>query len=128
MDVNRSGRERSEHQSGAIQPFPLLSTMSLCYGPSKSAIDQIVRSCGVLAGPPRSDSLAGISKATDSTDTTSIPIRVFAVAPHVYRTEMAQRVASDMGLTMEQFAQLANPIYPGIPGMFLTPARLHFRD
>jgi NAD(P)-dependent dehydrogenase (short-subunit alcohol dehydrogenase family) len=104
--------QRSATSSSPRNHLPALNAMSLCYGPSKSAIDQIVRSCGGLARSER------IESSPSSTTSSRVPVRVYAVAPHVYRTDMARRVADEMGLTMEQFAGLANPIYPGIPGSF----------
>jgi len=86
--------------AGAMSPLssannPEIYAMSWSYGPSKSAIDQIVRNS------------AGLSKQN---------INVFSVAPHLYQTEMADKAIQSFGISMNEFAVIANPIFPGQPG------------
>lgn len=47
-------------------------------------------------------------------------IRVYAVAPHVYATDMATRVGDSSHHTLQEFARFANPVYPGKPGTLFS--------
>jgi len=80
-------------------PLKLPSEMSWSYGPTKSAIDQMVRNSAGLAAEN---------------------IRVYSVAPHLYETDMGARVSTSIGMNTAQFAQLVNPTNP-TPG---DPAHL----
>jgi NAD(P)-dependent dehydrogenase (short-subunit alcohol dehydrogenase family) len=82
--------------AGGISPLSQRppSDLGWSYGPSKSAVDQIVRNSASLAKEN---------------------IRVYSAAPHVFHTEMADRAVSKMGKSVEEFAA-GNPIYPRKPG------------
>jgi len=77
-------------------PFVVPSEVSWAYGPSKAAIDQMVRNSAGLANEK---------------------IRVYSVGPQVYRTDMAERGTASMGITVDLFAHLLNPVShtPGDP-------------
>jgi NAD(P)-dependent dehydrogenase (short-subunit alcohol dehydrogenase family) len=85
--------------AGAVSPMedilPSVTNIGWIYGPSKSAIDQIVRNSASLA--------------KDN-------IRVYSVAPHLFRTDIVDKTLAGLGKTQEDFAFHANPIYPGKPG------------
>jgi len=65
---------------------------SWSYSPSKSAVDQIVRSS------------ASLSKEN---------IRVYSVGPHAFQSESLEQVAHSIGKSTEFLAYRSNPIYPG---------------
>jgi len=73
------------------------SVLSLAYGPSKAAIDHLVR----VMGPSFAQN----------------KIRLYGIDPGVYESSMVQRIAKDLELQkgVNTLAQI-NPVFPGYPG------------